>query len=93
MIREEEARTCEARAHRPGAGDFDGPRGGGALRDMIAEAVERQMLPLREEMANLRAQNDVLADDVFRLRAQLRRLQGKKEAGAGSGEEEKKGEE
>ena len=85
---EQNAANCEAAAQQE-------------LR-VIAEAVERQMLPLRQEMANLqqqhardvanlRAENEVLADDVFRLRAQLRRLQGK-EAGAGSGEEEKKGE-
>ena len=81
MMREEAARLDESehllRDH------------GRAARDAaIAEAVE----PLRREIANLRAENAVLAEDMFRLRAQLRR-QGGGETGAGrkeKKEEEKK---
>ena len=53
---------------------------------LIAEEVERQMRPLRQEVGNLRqqvtdllplrAENDLQAADILRLRAQVSRLQG-----------------
>ena len=76
-----------------------------ALQDAaIAEAVERRTLPLRREIdslkqqyaqdvADLRAENAVLAEDVFRLRAQLSRLQGEGEASGNGGEGGEKKEE
>ena len=43
---------------------------------MIADEVERQMRPLQQQVDNLRAENDLQAADILRLRAQVSRLQG-----------------